>query len=153
MTLYEFALQASQDEDLAKIAKAIPSEVQEIRIDERFEGMELKIELNGPIASRRALKALEQYLKQVLHLSHVRIFISNMSSEFGTQSLQPVMDWILWVIHTKTGYGACIDEIVPAEGCIRVILSTLLTDEIKDGISAFINDFTSTYLMRSWDVK
>ena len=62
MTLYEFALQASQDEDLAKIAKAIPSEVQEIRIDERFEGMELKIELTGPIASRRALKALEQYL-------------------------------------------------------------------------------------------
>ena len=35
MTLYEFALQASQDEDLAKIAKAIPSEVQEIRLDER----------------------------------------------------------------------------------------------------------------------
>lgn len=153
MTLYEFALQASQDEDLAKIAKAIPSEVQEIRIDERFEGMELKIELTGPIASRRALKALEQYLKQVLHLSHVRIFISNIRSAYGTQSLQPVLDWILWVIHTKTGYGACIDEIVPSGNAVRVVLATQLTDEIKDAISAFINDFTSTYLMTGWEIK
>ena len=124
MTLYEFALQASQDQDLAKIAKAIPSEVQEIRIDERFEGMELRIELTGPITSKRALKALEQYLKMVLHLSHVRIFISNISSDYGKQSMPAVMDWLLWVMNTKTGFGSCIDEMIPQDDSVRVLLQT-----------------------------
>ena len=78
MTLYEFAIEASSDEELAKIAQAIPSEVREIRIDENFEGMELKISLTGPIQSSRALKALEMELRAFLHLSHVRIYILNM---------------------------------------------------------------------------
>ena len=141
MTLYEFAMQTSQDEDLAKIAKAIPSEVTEISIDERFEGMELKIALTGPISSKRALKAMEQYLRQVLHLSHLRIYITNMQSEYGKLSIPSVLEWILWVINTKTGYGACIDELVFDENAVRILLQTQLSDEVKDSISDFINQF------------
>ena len=153
MTLYEFAMQTSQDEDLAKIAKAIPSEVTEISIDERFEGMELKIALTGPISSKRALKAMEQYLRQVLHLSHLRIYITNMQSEYGKLSIPSVLDWILWVINTKTGYGACIDELVFDEDAVRILLQTQLSDEVKDSISDFINQFASTYLLSKWELK
>ncbi|MBQ6271269.1 MAG: PolC-type DNA polymerase III [Clostridiales bacterium] len=153
MTLYEFAMQTSQDEDLAKIAKAIPSEVTEISIDERFEGMELKIALTGPISSKRALKAMEQYLRQVLHLSHLRIYITNMQSEYGKLSIPSVLDWILWVINTKTGYGACIDELVFDENAVRILLQTQLSDEVKDSISDFINQFASTYLLSKWELK
>ena len=153
MTLYEFAMQTSQDEDLAKIAKAIPSEVTEISIDERFEGMELKIALTGPISSKRALKAMEQYLRQVLHLSHLRIYITNMQSEYGKLSIPSVLEWILWVINTKTGYGACIDELVFDENAVRILLQTQLSDEVKDSISDFINQFASTYLLSKWELK
>ena len=42
---------------------------------------------------------------------------------------------------------------LPSDDYVSVILQTQLTDEVKDGISAFINDFTTTYLLKKWDIR
>ena len=147
MTLYEFAIEASSDEELAKIAQAIPSEVREIRIDENFEGMELKISLTGPIQSSRALKALEMELRAFLHLSHVRIYILNMQEECGIQSMPSVLQWIKWVMQTKTGYGVLVDDLSPEGSKVRIVHSNTLSEQEEGEISSYIHQFTTTYLL------
>ncbi|MBO4926847.1 MAG: PolC-type DNA polymerase III [Clostridiales bacterium] len=152
MTLYEFLTETSSDENLMKIAQAIPGDVQEIRLDDRFEGIEIKLHLTGPIKPNKALQALELLLRQVLHLTHVRIYIDNIESEIGEQSMPVVMNWLQWVLSCKSGYGAYISRLDKEGPDLHVLLNSEVTEETREGICAFINEFTQTYLMTKWNL-
>ena len=81
MTLYDFAIETSSDPKLKKIAMAIPSEVDEICIDECFQGMEIHLTLLESIRAKNALMALEAYLRFQASVNNRRIFSSGQMSQ------------------------------------------------------------------------
>ena len=150
MTLYDFAIETSSDPKLKKIAMAIPSEVDEICIDECFQGMEIHLTLLDSIRAKNALMALEAYLRQYLHLSHVRIYIRNLLSEAGKASMPAILYWLQWVISNKTGFGNFISHLEMGDKCIRTVLIGEMPEEQAAQLNAFITGFVHTYLGVDW---
>lgn len=152
MTLREFAIEISTDPKLLKIAEAIPSEVNGICIDECFQGMEIHLQLTGPIQKTNALMALEAFLRQYLHLSHVRIYISNVASEFGAASLGAIINWLKWVVSNKTPYGNYINRLNFQNGTLRIILFREIPEENAPELQHFVEYFVRTYLEQVWEI-
>ena len=152
MTLYEFVGQTSSDETLVKVAEAIPGDVCEVRVDERGFGIELKIVLTGPVSDADALVKMEVHLRQTLQVSHVRLYIMNMDSEFGRMSSTAVMNWVYWVMARKTGYGPYVSGISKSNEDIHVRLAMAITEELKEKICLFIDGFSEMYLNSKWNI-
>lgn len=150
MTLTDFVREISSDPKLLKVSEAIPSEINEICIDDCFKGMEIHLQLLGKISNAKALMALEAFLRQLLHLSHVRIFINNVESEVGAESMDAILNWLKWVIHNKTPYGNYISRLELTNGSLRIVLFQDMPEESAPELQDFINRFTSTYLGVNW---
>ena len=137
MTLYEFVRRASHDERLAESALAIPADVTSVRVCEHATGMELELQLAAPILDDAALLNMERCLKNVLHVSHVRMYIRNLDGEYGPLSMPAVWNWICWVMKQKTHGGIYVDAISSSEEEIRILLHEEISDEDKEEIRVF----------------
>jgi len=146
MTLYEFVRRASHDERLAESALAIPADVTSVRVCEHATGMELELQLAAPILDDAALLNMERCLKNVLHVSHVRMYIRNLDGEYGPLSMPAVWNWICWVMKQKTHGGIYVDAISSSEEEIRILLHEEISDEDKEEIRVFLISFISEYI-------
>ncbi|MBP5491756.1 MAG: PolC-type DNA polymerase III [Clostridiales bacterium] len=153
MTLYDFATETSSDQRLAKIAAAIPSEVLEVRIDDRFQGMEMKLALTGVIRHVTALRALELYFRRFFHLSHVRLYIDNIDSPFGVESMPAVLDWLGWVVQEKFNYGSTLQSLEYTDDKIVANIDMEFSEDQKRILSEIITDFTNRYLDHAWPIE
>ncbi len=153
MTLYDFASDMSSDERLIKIVSRIPSEIVEVRLDHRFLGMELLLELQGAVKSPQAIIFLEEYFRKILHLSHVRIYFVNADSEYGKESMTAICNWITWVMKNRCGFQHVLDRITYVEDALEISYLSSLPESYKEQIHNTLNDFTSRYLMKCFPLK
>ena len=153
MILYDFTSDISSDERLSKIASMIPSNIVEVILDDRFMGMELRLELTGAISHVKALSGLEEFLRQTLHLSHIRLYICNVDSEAGKKSMPAILFWMTRVLKTKCMYAHVLDKIEMSEDGLQAFLFAALPDEYQDQVRASIDDFTKRYLNTCFPVS
>ncbi len=146
MTLYDFVSEMTSDDRLLKVASAIPSEVSEIYMDTLFTGMELKLTLTGKIAHFKALPCLEIYLHKCFRVNHVRIYICNMDSEEGRNSMDAIACWLAYVLKQRMGMDAIVNGVTSEGNTLKVELAASYSDEIKADISEKITSFCQRYL-------
>jgi len=152
MLLHEFTSDISSDDRLNKIASMIPSEVVEVYLDDHFAGLELRLQLTGTIAHEKALSALEELLRQLLHLSHIRLYICNVDSEYGRASMPAILQWMTRVLRSKCMYSHVLEKVELGQDTLNVYLYADLPDQYKNQVKASIDDFTKRYLDKCFPV-
>ena len=153
MTLEEFAMETSSDLRFAKIARAMPSDIKEVRIDDKFQGMELKLELTGVIKQPEALRALEIYFRKFLHLSHVRLYICNAKSEYTRQSMSAILDYLTWVFKSRLNFEKVIEKVLFENDKIVAVLDSSCSEETMANIRDDFKIFISRYFENAWGVE